>query len=117
MKCENKRRAKNSPRFLGNLKVQKIFVLSKTFKVLMKQTVIGKNISQNYLFWTMVHQRRSIQFIRFLLQGFAQVKFVTSRILRSSLSTTVFTEFLTKFFLFLISKISHLSKNMKTFYL
>ena len=61
----------------------------------------------------MVHQRDSIQFIRFFLQSFVQAKVVFSQIRHSSLSTAVFLKFLKKFFLFFFSKISDLSKNME----
>ena len=89
-------RKKHIPRILGNL-------------------ILEKSILQNYLFWTMVHQRGSIQFIRFFLQSFVQAKFVTSQIRHSLLSTAVFPKFLSKYFLFFFSKISHLSKNMNNF--
>ena len=85
-------------------------MLSKTFKVLIKWIVIGKNISESYLFWTMVHQRGSIQFITFLSQSFVQANFVTSQIRHSSLWTAVFQKFLMNFF---FSNISDLSKNIE----
>ena len=73
-------------------------MLSKTFMLLMKWTTLEKNVSQNYLFGTMVRQRGSIKFISFILRSFVQAKFVTSQIPHSSLSTTVFPKFLTDFF-------------------
>ena len=73
-------------------------MLSKTFKVLIKWTVIGKKCLAKLFALDMVYQRGLIQFIRFLSQNFVQAKFVTSQIRHSLLSTAVYPKFLTKIF-------------------
>ena len=89
-------------------------MLSKTFKVLIKWTVIGKKCLAKLFVLDMVYQRGLIQFIRFLSQNFVQAKFVTSQIRHSSLSKQYIRNSSRKFF---FSKISDLSKNIELLYL
>ena len=56
--CEmrKKKNAENGSKMLENLEIQKTLYVIKTFNVANEQ-ILEKTISQNYLFWIMVHQR------------------------------------------------------------
>ena len=74
-------------------------MLSKTFNVANE-----KYISQNYLYWTMVHQRGFSPIIRLILRSFVQAKFF---------AFFTISEIPQKFLFCLLSKISNLSENME----